>query len=331
MAVELDDPAGSFASAPHAQIAAARALLRDIRGQAPRYAPWVGAMMNRRTGRRYESELRAADAVSDADWRWLMVANVSYDFAMKMVGCSTAALATERGPVLARNMDWAPPALLAQAAVTLRYTRRGEHRWSSAGWPGLAGVVTGLSARGFAVAVNAVLHDEGFRWRGEPMLLFLRRVLEEAADFDAALRMIRTARLMSTGLITLVGSTNDQRVCVERTPTRASVRRAPGDAPLVTANDYRSEMPGARAADDYFSDLTPGSCARLERLERCVAPLRPADVTEAALLGALTDAGVQQSITAQHIVIHPARGEMAHRVPAALLESPADTLAEAVT
>ncbi|MFM9960453.1 MAG: hypothetical protein ACKV2Q_04425 [Planctomycetaceae bacterium] len=66
----------------------------------------------------------------------------------------------------------------------IRFTRGGELAFANAGWPGAVGIVSGLSARGFAVALNAV--GGGSDMLGYPVLLHLRRVIEEAPDFDGA-------------------------------------------------------------------------------------------------------------------------------------------------
>src|SRR5207237_1931878 len=116
--------------------------------------------------------------------------------------------------------DWWPEDLLAQSSYLVRCSRRGEFAFANAGWPGAIGVVTGLSARGFAVVLNAVIGPEGIRKTGYPVLLHLRRVLEDARDFDDALRLLSEQTLAAPALFTLAGRDNAQRVVLERTPTR---------------------------------------------------------------------------------------------------------------
>ncbi len=102
-------------------------------------------------------------------------------------------------------------------------------------------MVTGLSARGFAVVLNAVVSEERYRLTGWPVLLFLRRVLQRAEDFDQAVKMIAERTLFMSGLITVVGTENHQRVCIERTPTQAVLRWAQDDVPLISTNAFVSD------------------------------------------------------------------------------------------
>ena len=168
----------------------------------------------------------------DADPVDVMLATLSYDLSVEGHGCSTA-LAGPEGPVLARNLDWWPVDLLAQAGYVLPTVCGLE-----AGFVGGVGVVTGLSNRGFALALNAV-------WcgctdpAGYPVLLFLRHLLDHASCYAEALDMAATTPLMSGCLITLADTRNDERAVVERTPSSSSIRTPRGDEPLVVTNHYR--------------------------------------------------------------------------------------------
>jgi hypothetical protein len=150
------------------------------------------------------------------------------------------------------------------------------------------------------------------------VLLHLRRVLEDAADFDDALRMLSRQRLAAPALFTLAGSRNEQRVVIERTPRRHALRWPNGDEPLLTTNDYRL-MTDAQGRDPG-DVLLRTACPRYERLGLLVAKHRPEqEVTDAALLYALSDVGVIQDITAQHVIMRPRTGEMRLFVPRHLL------------
>jgi hypothetical protein len=227
------------------------------------------------------------------------------------------ALPTPSGPVVARNMDWWPEDILAQTSYLIRYSDGGEFQFANAGWPGAVGVVTGLSARGFALVLNAVTSPEGIRRTGYPVLLYLRRVLEDAQDFDEALTLLSEQTLTAPALITLVGTHNEQRVVIERTPRRYAHRWPEGDGPLVATNDYRVLFrPEAR--DD--SVLYRTTCSRYDALCWFFARHRPdQDVEDAALLYILSDPAVIQGITAQHIILRPRQATTRLFVPRRLL------------
>ncbi len=243
-----------------------------------------------------EHAAQAKEVASElgADPTDVMLANLSYDLLLGTMACSTIALATPQGPVVARNMDWFPPGLIARASVILP-TQQGL----SAGFIGSVGVVTGLSDKGFCVILNAATNGQ-MNYQSYPVLLFLRSVLDHANSFDEALNRITETPLMSGGLITLVGSKNDERVVVERTPQEAKIRRPKGDEPIIATNHYRlhSHIP---------------ECTRYAWL------IANVDRTQNPL-DLLTNPNVMQDITAQHILIQPATKMMTLFVPSKLLD-----------
>lgn len=255
--------------------------------------------------------------ILNTTWRSIMLANISYDLTLAKIGCSTVVLPTPTGPIIGRNMDWWPEDLLAKASCLIRYESGGKHRFTHAGWPGSVGVVTGLSGRGFAVVLNAVLCKEPFSFTGYPVLLHLRRVVEEAESFDEALELLRDQRLVAPALITLAGCNNDQRVVIERTPKRYALRWAEPGKPLVTTNDYRVLQPPSSSDD---AEIYQTTCHRFDHLGKM---LRNRDfgktVSATELLAVLTDANVMQSITAQHVIIHPAMNSMQLYAPSHLV------------
>jgi len=303
-------------------VARACDMLDAIRGEMPAGVLKLARLVDLRTGFRFHREARALSRLTGVDWRWLMIANVSYSLALSAMGCSTVALATPEGPVVARNMDWLPEDKLAAASCTLGMERDGELQYALAGWPGAMGAVTGLSGRGFAIVLNAVLAEEKPRKTGYPVLLFLRKVLQDATDFDHAVKMLSGKTLVMSGLFTVVGTDNDQRVCIERTPTRAQLRWADGDEPLVTTNTYIAfddVGKDTRGTDsEEFFDCT---CSRYENLLRLAGAIGPEMRGDSAtLLTALVDENVRQSITAQHVIMQPRTNRIELYVPSELLE-----------
>jgi hypothetical protein len=279
-----------------ARVAGAR-LLAAVMAVVPQKARFLAHLVRVRTLNRFQDEIVSLAHAIHADWRDVMFANITYDLLIANLGCSTAALATPSGPVVARNMDWQPEDILAQASYLVQYQRKGVLQFASAGWPGATGVVTGMSRRGFAVVLNAVDCPEAPSRLGYPVLLHLRRVLEDAPDFDGALHSLSEQRLTVSALFTLVGSENRQRVVIERSPTRCALRWPNGDEPLLTTNDYRLL---------FQSEIQPPTCSRYDALCEFFADQRPdREIEDDALLYVLTDPRVIQDITAQHIIMRP--------------------------
>jgi hypothetical protein len=301
-----------YAKIPREAIAAGARLLSAVTESIPPKARWLANLVRLRTLNRFHGEIVSMARQVHADWRDVVLANISYDLLLATFGCSTVALATPRGPVVARNMDWWPEDILAQASYLVKSSRQGVMQYVNAGWPGASGVVTGLSSRGFGVVLNAVIGPEGYS-----VLLHLRRVLEDAADFDSALRLLSEQRLITSALITLVGSDNRQRVVIERTPTRAAQRWPQGDEPLIATNDYRLLFqPKTHSGPEIYQT----TCSRYEALCAFFATQRPdREVEDAELLYVLSDPNVIQGITAQHIILRPRGGEIRLFVPRRLL------------
>jgi len=302
--LDMDSPPERrFAAVPADAIQAGKTLLASIMRLMPPAAKLLAHLVRLRTASRFHAEAISLANHFGVDWRAIIIANISYDLMIANIGCSTVALPTPRGPVLARNMDWWPEDLLAQASYLVHCERGAVRLFSNAGWPGAIGVVSGMSARGFALVLNAVLGPERSSKLGYPVLLHLRRVLEDARDFDEALRLLTDQHLAVGGLITLVGCDNKQRVVVERTPKRHGLRWPNGDEPLIATNDYRLLFKPATCEE---LEVCRTTCSRFDALQEFFASHRPdRDVEDAELLYILSDPRVIQEITAQHIVFRP--------------------------
>ena len=308
-------------------------LLNNMKMWIPKEAYRYVPVIRIRTLNRFQKEMVALGQYAQIDWQDILIANVSYDLMLASFGCSTVALATKTGPVLARNMDWWPEDLLARCSYLFRSERSGKLQFVQAGWPGSVGVVTGLSGNGFAFALNAVAAQEPFCPTGYPVLLHLRRVLEDALGFEQAVELIEKQRFPVGGLITLIGRENHQRVVIEREPTKAALRWGKKNEPLITTNDYRT-MDVEK--DHYYEwitnhperthnpefELMTSTCTRYDAMCSFLSEHRDEkSISDEELLYYLCDDSVQQTITAQHIIMRPAEDSIRLLVPKALLSS----------
>jgi len=254
------------------------------------------------TGGRFRAEAEAWAGLLGLSWQEVLLGNCAYDAAIRVFMCSGAAIETPDGPVLARNMDWWHERPLARGSVMLRYAL--ANPFMTAGWIGSIGAVSGMSSRGFALAMNAVLCEEPLQPDGYPVLLFLRALLEDAGSYSEALDMLCAAPLASPCLVLLVGSSNEERVVVERTPRRHALRRGEPGKPLIVTNDYRAMHESVEAAMDR--ELYRTACGRYERLEAQLVSDEVDPSRDDAMLFALSDRGVRMDITAQQMVFRPA-------------------------
>lgn len=303
---------------PHraAMRAAADELLTAMKADFPSGLSRLAHLVDLRTFGRFRAEAKAQAKVMEIDWRDLMLAGAAYDLTLAYFGCSTIAAATDEGPVLARNMDWWPERELARHSYTVVGTRGGRAETTVAGWPGAIGLVTGMSASGFALAMNAVDEGTGLHKTGYPVMLHLRRVVEECRSFEEAVQRVSKQTLAAPCLVTIVGTQNEERVCVERTPTTANLRYADGDAPLLTTNHFRY---GEETSRDGVGTLQSTSCGRLQGMQELL-PVEKQLLSDEQLLRVLSNERVRLSITAQHILMRPRENRMRHCVPKSLLE-----------
>lgn len=303
-------PAERYAHVPDDARRAGLELLAAIRGEASidldsARITALSQVVRLRTGNRFHGEARALAELLGVDWKEILLANCSYDAVVNLFMCSGVLVEGEGGPVLARNMDWWPEDVLARTSTLLRFHHGGEDRFWIAGWPGSIGVVSGLSARGFALALNAVICDERPPATGFPVMLHLRRVLEDAEDFDQAVEMVTKQKLAAPCLVAIAGSENHQRVIVERTPTRHALRWAQPGKALVVTNDYRRLSESS--TDLPANELIGTACGRFDTLTDFFLTDPQDAASDEALLYILSDPQVRMEITAQQMVFHPAQ------------------------
>ena len=128
--IDLDKSAADIAI-PQEAMTAARRLLASVKEQIPPRAHVLAQLARIRTYYRFHREIVAMARLAGIDWRLLMLANLSYDLVLASLGCSTIALPTAQGPVLARNMDWL--VILVQNGPTWRSRpctyRHANRRW----------------------------------------------------------------------------------------------------------------------------------------------------------------------------------------------------------
>lgn len=167
----------------------------------------------------------------------------------------------------------------------------GKLAFASVGWPGQAGVVTGVNEHNIAVMVNPARTGDVRPTRSaRPTALLARAILEEAKTLDEAVKLAETTQTLGAALLVIVDGTTGKWVIVERTPSKAIIERKPksnafGD--VLTTNALSSDPENDRARRVL---PTVTRVARAERLVR--APL--ADV--AAMAAVMRDTrGVDDS------------------------------------
>jgi hypothetical protein len=127
----------------------------------------------------------------------------------------------------------------------------GKIAWASVGWPGQAGVVTGVNAHGLAVMVDPARTGDVRPTRSaRPIAMLARAILEQAKTLDEAVKMVELTPTLGAALIVIVDGGSGTWVIVERTPSKAIVERKPksnafGD--VLTTNALSSDPENDRA------------------------------------------------------------------------------------
>lgn len=144
----------------------------------------------------------------------------------------------------------------------------GKLAWASVGWPGQAGVVTGINAEGIAVFVDPARTGDVRPTRtARPIALLARSVLEQAKTLDEAIKLVEQTPTLGAALIVIAEGISGKWAIVERTPSKAIVERNPklpafGD--VLTTNALASDPENDRARR-----VLP-TVARVERAARLV-------------------------------------------------------------
>jgi len=104
--------------------------------------------------------------------------------------------ATKNGHLIQiRALDYATEAGIQNYPAILVCKPLDKNPFVLVGWVGFVGCVTGISGKGIALSeIGTNFGDEKETLAGEPFPFLLRRVLEEAATLDEAVRMVQDAK-----------------------------------------------------------------------------------------------------------------------------------------
>jgi hypothetical protein len=180
--------------------------------------------------------------------------------------------------------------------------------WASLGWPGAAGVATGINASGIAIAVNpARTRDVRATRTARPTLLLARAVLEQASTLDEAVRMLENTSTLGAASFVVIDGRAGKWAVVERSPARAVVVR-PGatPAPLVLGDYLTSSVFAADPENDRTRRASP-SAARVARAQQLLrAPLTMVDQIAAVLRDRRTSDEVLRPLGHRGVPFDPA-------------------------
>ena len=176
------------------------------------------------------TEMEAAAKASDRKEGLFLFANTIADLTSGL-GCSTVVIEKERSktgaPLFGRNFDWQPTQGISEHTLVVVYKGEGKRAFAAITICPIAGVVSGMNDAGLAVTINEInlkrSKDKAeFNWKGTPLLLSFRRVLEECASVAEAEKLLRSMQRTTSCCLTLCDK--DGGAVFEITPKNLEVR-----------------------------------------------------------------------------------------------------------
>lgn len=194
------------------------------------------------------AELKALIEAGGLDRKQITAANGMFDLGHAAdqlnAGCSSVVIPAKHGGtghlLFGRNLDFFHFGYLHQYSLLTVY-RPGDktkRRFVSAGFPGLVGSFTGMNDAGLTIASHDVLEPNTttkFNPKGVPFAMAYRRVLEECATVDDAVKLLKGIERAS--ITSLVIADPKGGAVIEVTPNKLAVRYFK-DAPGVCTNHF---------------------------------------------------------------------------------------------
>jgi predicted choloylglycine hydrolase len=244
------------------------------------------------------TEVEAAAKAAGRQLGLLVFANTVADLSSGM-GCSTVVVAKDRSstgkPIFGRNFDWLPTKGITEHTLVVVYKGEGKRAFAAITVSPISGVISGMNDAGLSITMNEISIKQSkdkapFNWKGTPLMLAFRRVLEECATVEEAEKLLRGMGRTTCVCMTICDKNGG--AVFEITPKSLEVR-SPENGVCCCTNHFRST---ALCQDE--------KCARYDKL----VPLLAKD---AAKLGvsdvfAELDKVHQGKFTLQSMVFEPA-------------------------
>ena len=209
---------------------------------------------------RYRLEMAGVARAADVSYRDILLVNCFDDVlanlrivaaAFGQLGCS--AFAANAKPdagaelVAGRNLDyfvtsaagddvWAATNYMKEHVIVAEHAPADGARFASVGWPGFVGVATAMSEAGMVASalVVATLRNKPV---ATPAPFLYRRIVEETAHIDDAVRILRRSQRTQGHNVLLASAEDRTAVVVEYTPWRMAVRR-PENGWITATNHF---------------------------------------------------------------------------------------------
>jgi len=170
-------------------------------------------------------------------------------------GCTAFAFVNTAGhPMHARNLDWPCEGRVLEKGTAIFDHQLSSGRFQSVGWPGFVGSLTGIRPGAFTVSVNMV--STGRFSVGLPVPMLVRKALEVADSYTAAVKLLSETKVMSEVIFLVTGTIPAEMVVIERSPDSFAHRGPNAEGLLVATNDFRALKSGLSTAPQSELQIT---------------------------------------------------------------------------
>jgi hypothetical protein len=194
----------------------------------------------------HAEEIEAAAKSSNSDETRLLFANTVADLSSGL-GCSTIIVEKNRSttgaPIFGRNFDWMPTKGITEHTLVVVYKGEGKRAFAAITVAPIAGVISGMNDAGLCVTMNEISIKQSkdkaeFNWKGTPIMLAFRRVLEECGTVAEAEKFLRDLPITTTCCMTICDKSGG--AVFELTPKNLEVRKHENGVCCCT-NHFRSD------------------------------------------------------------------------------------------
>lgn len=191
-------------------------------------------------------EVESAARTAKRDLSLLLFANTLADLSSGM-GCSTVVVEPDRsasgGPLFGRNFDWLPTRGINEHTLLAIYKGEGKRAFAAITVAPICGVISGMNDAGLCLTINEISikkskDNSTFNWKGTPLLLAFRRVLEECSTVAEAEKLLRGMPRTTTCCLTICDKSGGS--IFEITPNNLEVR-GPDHGVVCCTNHFRSD------------------------------------------------------------------------------------------
>ena len=241
-----------------------------------RAARTAAVVMNARVPDRYREEMAGIARAAGVSYWDVVLVNCFDDILANLrllgamfgrLGCSVFALGPERTAtnqlICGRNLDyfvagsvaddaWAATNYMKEHLVAVEYSPNDRLRFVGVGWPGLAGVFTGLSEAA-VVAASLTVRTIVNRPIATPAPFIYRQVLEQATSLDSAVSILRQSRRTQANNVLLASGAEGTAAIAEFTPWKLAVRELEGGWTVATNHFSHPAMLGRNPRQRYAS------------------------------------------------------------------------------